>query len=577
MKSRYWILMALALVAALVVGACGTAATPTAVSPEAPQAPEPTSPTIEEMPTEPPEVELSEPFVLRTTWGAGYENIDCLNFAYCWNAWQLWESLYDGLVDMWIDGEGYVGRVADSWERSDDGLTWTFHLRDLTGATFHDGTPFTAEDIAWTINYYAGNEAISWLLYTDVSEGFSAEAVDDRTVEVKLVEPLSERVFLDALVYVFMLPKHIWEPYDAESIYDFDNAQNIGTGPFRLVEWEQGQYMILDAHEGYFMGKPPIDRVILQEYVSADAAVQALIAGEIDHITYLQPDAVDLLQGIPEITVIEREPEFEYHMNINVMEGGNHHPALSDLIVRQAIAQSIDKQQLVDTTMAGRGIPPKDIFDGGVSWNYWSPPDLEDYAFDTDLAASMLQDAGYVDSDGDGVREMNDGSGTPLTFRLYFPSGDATGLGFSEQIAAWMSAAGMATEIEAVDDSALPSLYLDHDYDLAVDNYAFTVDVDYPLSTFTCDGIDWEINFPGYCSAAFDDAYYAQRVAPTTEERQGLVFDAVRVLHDDVPYIQLAFPNRYEAYRNDRINVTITDTEWYTWGWWGVWGYERAE
>ncbi len=577
MKSRHGLFIGLLLVMALLAGACGPAPTPVAEEPEAPEAPLPTSP-AEAEPTEAVAPE-GETLVLRTTSGEG-DMIDCLNPAYCWSGYQLWEVLYDSLVDYGSWGADWArGRLAESWDISEDGYTWTFHLRDLSGATFHDGTPFGADDIAWSLNYMAGNEALSWLLGTAVGENFGAKVIDDRTIQLTLDEALAEPILLDNLPYVYALPPQIWGQYDAETVYDFDNAENIGTGPFKLVEWVQGQYIILDAHEGYFMGKPPVDRIIVITYSNLDAATQSIIAGEIDSVTYVGPDMVDPLQAIPEITVVENPPEMEYHMWFNVSEDGNQNPAIKDLRVRQAIAHAIDKQQLVDTVLYGRAYASENFFDAGPdhALSPWSPDDVRAYSFDLAEANRILDEAGYMDSDGDGVREMNDGTGQPLSLELLFDANNSYLLVYAETMSQWLAEAGIDAQPSAVDSAALNDMMRASDYDFAITQYAFTFDPDLQLQWFICDAIDWGTNFAGYCDDAMDELYYGQRYAPDRAERMSYIHDIVQKIHDDVPYIQLAFLKRFEAFRNDRWAISDTDNGWMTWSWDGIWGYTPVE
>lgn len=558
---------------AMSLSACGSTPTPEVEEPASPTAP------VVEQPTDAPVTEPEKMVVLTTTSGEG-DMIDCLNPAYCWKGYQLWEVLYDTLADYGSWGENWsTGRLAESWEISDDGYTWTFHLRDLTGATFHDGTPLTAESVAWSLNYIGGNEAISWLLGTWGGDNFGATVIDDRTVQLTLNEPIAEDIFLDSLPYAFILPRHIWEGYDAETIYDFENAENIGSGPFKLVEWVPGQHIILEAHEGHFMGKPPVDQIIVITYSNLDSATQSLISGEVDSITYVSPDMLETLNAIPEITVIENPPEMEFHMWFNVMEEGNQHPALADVRVRQAIAHAIDKQQLVDLVLYGKAVASDNFFDSGPGHALypWSPEEVKAYTFDLDEGNRILDEAGYLDGDDDGVREMNDGSGLPITLGMIFDANNSHLLVYAETISDWMAEIGIESLPTATDDATIQALMQGFEYDLALTQYAFTFDPDLQLQWFICDSIAWGINGAGYCDEEMDELYYGQRYAADLEERRGFVYQIVQKLHDEVPYIQLAFLNRYEAFRNDRFSISDTDNGWMTWSWDGIWGYEQVE
>jgi peptide/nickel transport system substrate-binding protein len=570
MNKRFGRVIVVILTLSIVAAACASGETPTVEEPR----PAATSPP-ETQPTEAP-TESEQEVVLYTTSGEG-DMIDCLNPAYCWVGYQLWEVLYDTLADYGSWGVDWsTPRLAESWDISDDGYTWTFHLRDLSGATFHDGTPLTAESVAWSLNYIGGNEAISWLLGTWAGENFGATVIDDRTVQLTLDEPMAEEIFLDSLPYAYILPRHIWEQYDAETIYDFDNAEAIGSGPYKLVEWIPGQHIVLEAHEGHFKGKPPVDRIVVITYSNLDAATQSLISGEVDSITYVGPDMVDPLMAIPEITVIENPPEMEYHMWFNVMEDSDRHPALGDVRVRQAIAHAIDKQQLVDLVLYGRAYATNNMFDGGPNYSRWAPADVKSYAFDLDEGNRILEEAGYLDDDGDGVREMNDGSGLPLSIRLNFDADNSYLLVYAETISTWLAGIGIEAKPSAMDTGTLNDTMRAFDYDIAVTQYAFTFDPDLQMQWFLCDAIDWGINFAGYCSDEMEELYVAQRYEPDFDKRLEYIHDMLRLVHDDVPYIQLALLKRFEAFRNDRWSISDTDNGWMTWSWDGIWGYEQV-
>ncbi|MBL7164605.1 MAG: ABC transporter substrate-binding protein [Anaerolineales bacterium] len=548
MNKKFLVFLTLFIALSLMLAACGPDTAPSA-----------------ELPTDTGKV------VLHTT--AEGHAADCLNPAYCWIPYNLWEVTYDTLVDWGGIGEPVRGRLAESWEISADGLIWTFHLVDLGNISFHDGTPLTSEDVAWAINYVAYNPGLSWLLWTKVGENFGAVATDDRTVVLTLDEATNPDAFLSSLVYVYILPRHIWEQYDW-TIFSFENEDVIGTGPFMFNEWVPGQHLILDANPNYWGGKPSVDQIIIQVYTTPDAQVLALDSGEVNHITDVPANFVDQLDGNPDITVISRPPMYEYHLFFNMWDGGITHPALTDLRVRQAIAHAIDKEQLLDVVFQGRGVASNSMWDGGARFDYWAPPDIKSYSFDLEEAKGILENAGYKDTDGDGIREMNDGSGQPLTFRFYFDAGQANHLPYAETIANWLSDIGIGTELEALESLTLTEAALAGDFDLILYLYGFEWDPEYQLLSLTCLGVDWGINFPGYCNADFDELYAAQHLAQERQERREYVYEAQRLVHNEVPWIQLVHINSYEAYNNQLFNFTITDSLWPGWGWYGVQGIE---
>jgi peptide/nickel transport system substrate-binding protein len=559
---RLLTLIAICLVSVSILVACSSTPTPKVGEP----------PVVEPTEALPPE----EPFVLRI----GHEGdlIDCLNFAACTGGYNAWEVLYDHLWAFGEIGNLIQPELVQSWDISDDMMTWTMYLADLEGATFHDGTPLDAEAIAWSINYWATNDAISWFFGTEVGEGFGMEVIDDRTVVMHLLEPVTPDAFLSAVGYIYITPKNVWEEYDAESIYDFGNEEAIGSGQYKLVDFSPGEHIIFEAHEGHFRGKPPVDQIVVQNFTSQDAMVQALITGEIDAIFGIPPNLLEALQEVPDLTIVERSPgNNDTHLLFNMWEGGTRNAAIEDKVVRQAVAHAIDKQQIVDVVYAGHAIASDNFFDIGPRYEKWEYPTLKSYTFDLNLAASMLEDAGYVDSDGDGVREMNDGSGTPLNFRIYFDIEDANHLATAELISTWLSDIGVVGEVEGLDYGTMIDYLLGGDFDIVITQWGIDPDPDIMILTLHSIGVDWAINWAGYSNPELDELYFDQHFATDYEERRAVIWEILDLVHEEVPRIQLNNVALFDAYRSDRLSFPTLDTIWYPWQGIGIYEFERVE
>ena len=183
---------------------------------------------------------------------------------------------YDLLVEFCPKDSSPVPGLADSWETSEDGLTWTFHLNK--DAKWHDGKPVTSEDVAYTFQRILDEEQGLYIDYVKQIE--SIETPDEHTVVFKTKEPSVQMLNM----YVYILPKHIWEEVPADETKSFKNEPVIGSGPFQAVEWNEGQFARLEANPDYFRGAPKIDEIIFQFYDNDDTMVQALKNGEVDYI-----------------------------------------------------------------------------------------------------------------------------------------------------------------------------------------------------------------------------------------------------------------------------------------------------
>jgi ABC-type transport system substrate-binding protein len=266
MNRRFFFIIAIALL--LLVAACSSADTeePT-IPPEATQAPTaaPAEPTAE--------APSQEPVVLRV---GGLQDVDCWNPFSCTAIYMWGDLLVEGFTDPGPASQGCPGMpaLADSWEVSEDGLTWTIQLHE--GITFSDGTPVTASTIKEVMEWWSSYEEIAVFnaenLYLE-----SVEAVDDLTLRYTTFEPIINSPDY-AWAFMWALPPSIWNQVDASELFTFENNPPVGTGLYVLAEYVPGSHMIFDAREDYYRGKPLIDRIIYTIFTNPDALNSALLA-----------------------------------------------------------------------------------------------------------------------------------------------------------------------------------------------------------------------------------------------------------------------------------------------------------
>ena len=338
-------------------------------------------------------------------------------------AYTIFDLVFDSMYQLQLDGT-YTPELAESVEVSEDGTVWTFTLRD--GFQWSDGEPLTAEDVAFSYNLYKNQVDFPYLnTYTTYFE--SIEAPDDKTVVITLSEPIPNME--SQLVFQFVVPEHIWAEH-ADNPVEFENVEMVGSGPFKLVDYAQNQFVSLEANKDHPVNPPKVDGVVFQTFDNQDALVQALRTGQVDMITEMPKPAVPALRNEENIEIVTGPPGSPSVADIifNVTNAEScpegvgvctGHPALQDRDVRLALAHATDKQQIIDVALLGFGTPGLTLIPDSLG--IWYNDTLEDYAFDIDLANQILDDAGYLDTDGDGIREMPDG-GIPLVFRLNWPS-----------------------------------------------------------------------------------------------------------------------------------------------------------
>lgn len=320
-----------------------------------------------------------------------------------------------------------VNDLAAEYEASSE-TSWTVKLR--RDVKFSDGKPLTAADVKFTFDTAAANGSV-----IDLTNLKSVETLDDYTVKFTLKEPQS--TFLTLLVTTGIVPKHA---------YGKDYASNpIGSGPYKLVQWDKGQQAIVEANTEYYGSKPYFKKLTFL-FLTEDAAFAAAKAGKVD-ISYI-PSAFSKQQvkGMRLETarsVDNRGIVFPY-----VKSGGKTkdgfavgNDVTADIAIRKAINEAVDRKALVDGVLEGHGTPAYTINDGLPWWN----PQTVIPDGDANAAKKRLADAGWKDGDGDGVLEKN---GLKAQFTLMYPSGDVTRQSLALSVADMIKPIGIKIGVE---------------------------------------------------------------------------------------------------------------------------------
>ncbi len=502
--------------------------------------------------------ETSEPAIVRIGWGGSPDTLNP-GTAVLAEAYTLFELVYDSMYQLQPDGS-YTLELAESVDVSEDGTVYTYTLRD--GITFHDGAPLTASDVVFSYNLYAAQEDFPFLpIYTEYFA--SVEAPDDQTVVLTLTEPIPN--IESQLIYLYVLPEHVWSgvPNPAE----FENTEMIGSGPFKMKEYRQNEFVSLDPVKDHYLQGPQIDGAVFQTFDNPDALVQALRTGQVDMITEMPNTAVAALRNDSNVQVVTGPPlspsVTDIILNVTEPENGppddgvcSGHPALLDRNVRLALAHATDKQNIIDVVLLGLGAPGLTLIPDslGVFYN----DQIQDYAFDIDLANQILDDAGYVDSDNDGVRETADGRA--LIFRLNWPSDSVDSPRMAELLAGTWGQIGVRTEQQSLDPDALTSICCPaFDFDIMLWGWGSDPDPSFLLSVMTTDEITTGTNETGYSNAEYDELFAQQAVTLDKDERIGIIHRMQEIAHNDIPYIIPYYAQEVQAFRVDRFQGWLTD------------------
>ena len=288
------------------------------------------------------------------------------------------------------------GDLAESWEISEDGLEMTFKLRE--GVTWHDGEPFTADDVKFTLDMIATPAVASRYRTTlntvvghkDLEDGNATElagveVVDDYTIKITHSSP--NAAFLDTLSFLFIMPRHAMQEIPVEEVANnpWWQTSPVGTGPFKWVKYETGQYVELERFEDYWRGAPLLDRLVNRYFPEPGTAVLALEAGEID-FTYVTADEMFRLKENPAIEIIPGPSWVLLSITLN-----KSLPTFADPRVRQAFMYAIDRQTIVDTLWQGTA----EVVNCNYRLDQYVPDDINPYEYDPEKAKALLDEAGF--------------------------------------------------------------------------------------------------------------------------------------------------------------------------------------
>lgn len=316
--------------------------------------------------------------------------------------------LYSNLVK--VNGENQLENdLAVAYTVSEDALVWTFKIRD--DVKFTNGEPLKASDVAFTFNTTKEKAT-----YMDLTMLESCTAVDDTTVEFKLSKPCV--TFIYTIAQLGIVPESVYSDQ-----FGLEADQVVGSGPYKLVQWDKGQQFILEANEEYYGEQPQIERAIVLIQEEEDVRLVAAQAGEVDialtsatlattEIEGMHVEEVESVDNrgitLPTVPDTGKVTEDGYKIGNNIT---------CDVNVRKALSYGIDREKIITEALNGYAAPAYSECDGMPWWN-------EACVIETDIdyAVALLEESGWIDTDGDGIREKN---GEELAFHLMYFAGDS--------------------------------------------------------------------------------------------------------------------------------------------------------
>lgn len=342
--------------------------------------------------------------------------------------------VYNGLVrydkDLKLEGE-----LAESWDISKDNLTITFHLRH--GVTWHDGAPFTSADVLYTYQVYTDPKTPTAYAesYRQVAH---AEAPDDLTFRVTYEKPYAPAL---GSWGVAIMPKHLLEK--GELTKSPLSRKPIGTGPFRLVEWKPGETLVLESNPDYFEGRPYIRRVLYRIIPDLSTQFLELQSGGLD---FMGLTPIQYQTQTDTLAFNRRFEKYRYLAFGYTYLGYNlKSPLFKDKRVRQAIAYAIDKQEIIDGVLLGLGQAATGPYKPDT-WVYNSQ--VRRYDHDVAKAKALLAEAGWRDSDGDGLLDRD---GQTFSFTIVTNQGNDLRVKSGEIIQRRLQEVGIQVKLRVIE------------------------------------------------------------------------------------------------------------------------------
>lgn len=435
--------------------------------------------------------------------------------------------VFSGLTRLSGDGTPEPA-LAESWDVSSDGRTYTFHLR--SGVTWHTGIQFTADDVVFTYNMLGDpllqgdpDQAQLW-------QSIDCTAPDARTVACELPEPFAP--FL-SFASTGILPRHILEAVTAPNMLDDPfNLAPVGTGPYRLTRMD-ALHALLVANEEYYLGAPAIEEIEIRFFRTVSSAAAGIVRGEIDGLLVdLTIDPQDFLtlgdvEGV-ERHMFSRSAYTSLYLN-------NHETPLNDHFVREAIAHAVDAETIIAELLGGRGLPA----DTPIAPGTWAHSDVNAPELEIDLARNLLDAGGWELPPGETVRRRNN---VELRFSLMTDQDPLRGA-IADAISEYLLEVGIeAVVVREASNSLVTDFLIPREYQAAVFGWDPGADPDPYPAWHSSQAIGDGRNLAAYTSDEADAIMEAARQTTALEARRDLYAQFQELFVQDVPSVPLYYP-----------------------------------
>ncbi|PWC12596.1 ABC transporter substrate-binding protein [Brenneria corticis] len=467
-------------------------------------------------------------------------------------------KIIESLVDLDANGT-IVPQLATEWHSAEDGKTITFKLRE--NVKWHDGKPFTARDVQY-------NALELWkkqLNYSTALQQFldAVDTPDDHTVIFRYSRPMPIELLLRALADLgYVVPRHLYE--NSNVLENPANTAPVGTGPFKFVEYQRGQYIIATRNPDYWRpDQPYIERIVWRIITDKSAATAALETGQLQLSAYSQLSLADLdrLKNHPDFEVTAKGSEANTFNN--TLEFNFRRKEIADVRVRRALAHAIDIPFFIENFLYGQGKPATGIIPS-TSTGFYPPNSAQPYPFDRKKAEALLDEAGYP-------RGAN---GERFKLKLVpILNGEDVAL-FATFIQQSLAEVGIKVDIANYDYAgSLSAVYKEHNFDLATGWHQYrgdpAVSTTVWLRSGSPDGAPWTNQY-GWQSDVIDKLIDDAASEIDAEKRRALYAQLVAEANEQFP-LWFAIERQFLSVVNKKLHNDLNNARWPSSSWHDAW------
>lgn len=430
-------------------------------------------------------------------------------------------KIYETLIERNNETLELEPLLAESWEISEDTLKYTFKIRE--GIKWHDGKPFTSEDIVFSYKTIMDPKVDSPQLRAYFQEIRDVKAIDELTVEFTYARPYF--LALEFCGGMPIVPKHIFDKGDFNT--NPAGRDPIGTGPYKFVKWTTGREIVLEKNPDYWGEKPKLDKIVFKIISDNTVAFQVLKRKDLD-VSGLTPIQWERQTGSPAFQ--ESFDKLSYFTpNYSYIGWNSKRPFFADMQVRTALTHLVNRELILEKILYNLGAIVTNPF-------YINSPEydksIEPYPYDPSRAEKLLEEAGWVDHDGDGIRDKD---GVKFAFEFLIPGGSETGEKIATILKEELDNMGIQMDIRKTEWAVFTTRLNERNFDAVTLAWSMGVESD-PYQIWSSTQADSGSNFIGFKNEEADKLIEEARTEFDREKRKELYRRFAEIVHEEQPY-----------------------------------------